>query len=129
MSRVAYTPPQRVKPERRKYLSESQKIARWNAVGRCCTVCHEPCAPFGPDVVWDHRIQLAFGGGQAIEAFEPHHADPCAKIKTAQDATDRARAKRIDQKATEPKKPSRIHSRGFDRTKTRQFSGKVVPHD
>ena len=34
-----------VEPEARKYLTQHQKIARWNELGRCCTICGEPCAP------------------------------------------------------------------------------------
>ncbi len=126
MTRIAYTPPQPVVPERRKYLSESQKIARWNALGRCCTVCHEPCAPYGPTVIWDHRIQLAHGGGQAIEAFECHHAEVCAALKTAADAKSRAKANRIRKREAGEKRPGRkIAGRGFDRSKTRGFDGTV----
>ena len=114
MSRIAYTPPVSVGPAKRRYLTKAQKLARWAAVGGRCVICHEPCEPYGPTVIWDHRIGVWFGEETDPDRMDPHHAVGCAPSKTANDATIRAKVKRIIAKAVgQPRKPSRIKSRGF----------------
>lgn len=97
MTRIAPINPIPVEIEPRRHMTDAEKLARWEALGRCCTVCHHPCEPLGPTVIWDHRVQLSIGGTNDLSNMEPHHAapKPCAAIKTAQDAKDRAKAKRL----------------------------------
>lgn len=73
----------------------------------------------------DHNIALALGGKEVDENLIPlcpaHH-----KIKTRNDIRMIYKAKRIIKK-NDPyqRKPSRLQSRGFDKTRKRTFSGKV----
>jgi 5-methylcytosine-specific restriction endonuclease McrA len=105
-----------VEPEARKYLTQHQKIARWNELGRCCTICGEPCAPFGPTVVWDHRIPRELGGSNLPANFEPNHAEVCAPEKTRRDQAAIAKARRLRKKADpNTRKPPTMKSRGFQK--------------
>lgn len=126
MTRIAPAPHEPIVATPRRPLTEMQKLARWNALGRCCTICGEPCAPYGPTVVWDHVKPLWMGGTNDPANYEPNHTGECADRKTAADAEARARAKRRAKK-NDPaqRKPSRLKSRGFDKTRRRTFSGKV----
>jgi hypothetical protein len=106
-------------------MTLGEKVARHEEVGRCCVICRMACAAFGPTVIWDHRVPLAIGGSNDLDNMDPHHAGPCAKVKTALDMKAIAKAKRLagETKAGPTKNP--IRSRGFDRTKSRGFDGRV----
>jgi hypothetical protein len=127
MSRIAFEPRQPVEIKRRRYMTSAEKVRRWEELGKCCTVCHLPCDPYGSTVVWDHRLQLAIGGTNDLSNMECHHNSPeCSGAKTRSDATARAKVKRIIAKEngeTKLKRP--IKSRGFDKTKTRRLDGTI----
>lgn len=73
----------------------------------------------------DHIIPLWMGGTNRDENLEglcpAHH-----RQKTSAEAGIRGKVKRIEKKS-DPlmRKPSRLQSRGFDKTKRRKFNGKV----
>jgi 5-methylcytosine-specific restriction endonuclease McrA len=73
----------------------------------------------------DHQIPLALGGKDTDEnlfALCRHHHG----MKTRLDVKMIAKAKRIVRKnSPETRKPARLQSRGFDKTLTRRFNGKV----
>ncbi len=100
----------------RRTMTQAEKLARWEAVGRICTICRQPCEPSGPTtVIWDHRIAIALGGTNDLANMEPHHTTPCAAQKTAVDLTAIAQAKRREAKHLGIYPPSRhrLQSRGF----------------
>jgi len=126
MSRVVPPTGEPVGPAKRRYLTKAQKIARWEALGRCCTICGLPCEAFGRSVVWDHRLGVWFGEATDPDRMDVHHARGCAPAKTAKDATVRAKVKRLVKKACgAPRSPSVIHSRGFSPV-SRGFNGKIT---
>ena len=75
----------------------------------------------------DHRDMVEISGDNSPDNLQWMHADPCHKEKTKLDAARLAKTKRQFNKhngiETRRKKP--INSRGFDKTKTRGFDGKV----
>lgn len=91
-------------------------------------VCARPdCPERATDV--DHILPLWLGGSNREKNLEglcpAHHA-----AKTKAEASLRAKAKRRearDQGTRRPRQP--IASRGFDKTQTRGFDGKVRPRD
>lgn len=108
-----------------------------------CPGCGERLGTLS-DCEFDHEHQLALGGADEIENIFAKHVD-CHKAKTARDAGRRAKVKRVTGKkagrfsgpargaeiGAEPSrqahKPGKsIQGRGFDKTKTRTFSGEVV---
>ena len=110
----------------RKHLTERQKQQRWEEVGRCCTICGEPCEASGPAVIWDHRIPLALAGTNDLTNFEPHHNGKCSAWKTRNDKRMIAKAKRIQAKIKDDRaKRRKIIGRGFQKNLTRSFDGKV----
>lgn len=92
-------------------------MERWEALGRCCTVCHKPCEPFGRNVVWDHPIGVFYGEETDPDRMEPHHAAGCAPSKTAKDATARAKVKRLIKKQEPRAGPGQIRHQGFSKIK------------
>ena len=90
--------------------------------------CYYPGCEETRGLEFEHVIALWMGGKDDDSNTAPmcreHH-----KAKTALDAKMRAKVKRIH-KRDDPdaeKKPSRIQSRGFDKTLRRTFNGRVVP--
>lgn len=115
MTQIRYEPPTPVLVPKRRYLTRKQKIARWEALGGCCTRCGLPCEAYGPLVIWDHPQGLWFGEDTDPNTMEPNHNTPeCGKAKTAADATRRAKTKR-QAKLMEPRAPGSIRSRPFDK--------------
>lgn len=106
----------------RKAMTPARRRAALEAYGNRCDDCG---ASLTTKVEIDHRIQLWMGGPEARENLRPL-CIPCHKIKTAADATARAKVKRIHGWA-EPKAPSRLRSRGFSTTLRRRFNGTVEP--
>lgn len=76
--------------------------------------------------VIDHRIPLFMGGADDDSNLRFLCAD-CDKPKTAKDAADRGHVKRLLARSDGTRRPRQpIPSRGFDKTKTKKFSGEVV---
>jgi hypothetical protein len=89
-----------------------------------CGICGGDIHP-GQEVEWDHVHSLVMGGSHVFTNLRPVHADPCHKRKSALDVKANAKVKRLrGLTCNGPKK--KIQSRGFDKTKTRKFSGEVV---
>jgi 5-methylcytosine-specific restriction endonuclease McrA len=72
----------------------------------------------------DHSTPLHHGGAHHPNNWMVVHVE-CHKAKTKLDVKASAKIKRIIKADTEPKKPSRLQSRGFDKALSRGFDGKV----
>lgn len=112
--------------EKRQAITPAMKIncVLWLA-GIACPECHEPVLP-GQRIEWDHRHCVALDGPHEYQNLRPVHYDPCHKKKTARDIKALAKTKRLrGETKTGPK--AKIANRGFDKTRTRKFSGQVIP--
>jgi 5-methylcytosine-specific restriction endonuclease McrA len=88
-----------------------------------CAICGHDIQP-GHAIEWDHVHALVHGGPNVFSNLRPLHAE-CHKIKSAADVAANAKVKRLTgQTCNRPK--AKIRSRGFDKTRTRKFSGEVV---
>lgn len=88
-----------------------------------CAICGKDLKP-GDAVEWDHVHALVHGGPHVFSNLRPLHA-ACHLEKTKRDIAANAKGKRIrGETCNGPKK--KIRGRGFDKTKTRKFSGEVV---
>lgn len=77
----------------------------------------------------DHRIPL-FMGGADDDANLRFFCEPCDKPKTAKDARERAKVKRLLARQDGSRRPRKaIPSRPFDKTRSRRFDGSVVRGD
>ena len=80
----------------------------------------------------DHIIPLWCGGSNRDSNLEALCVD-CHALKTKAEASARAKVNRIEKKAEgrmKPKRPiggQKLQSRGFDKSRTKTFSGKVRP--
>lgn len=113
-----------VKIHRRKSFSAKDRAEIFTAHGG---ICYLSGVKIGPDDEWDieHVIPLALGGTNDPENLRPALKDP-HKVKTKSDVRSISKAKRIEKKSNPvTRKPSRMQSRGFDKTKTRTFKGIV----
>jgi len=91
----------------RRYMTEAEKLARWKAVGRCCTICGQPIEYVGPTVIWDHRVSLGLGGANDLENMEPNHVGACAEKKTRADMLAIRKANRLIKKNDPLREPSK----------------------
>lgn len=77
----------------------------------------------GAGVVYDHVTPLFLNGSDADEDIGPIHAETCNKLKTSADLTRIAKTKRQAKKLgqdSEPREPSRIPSRGFEKPRIKK---------
>jgi hypothetical protein len=83
----------------------------------------------GPDVQYDHRTPLWLDeGAHKVENIFPICTTPCHRDKSANEAPIRAKVLRLIKAKAGVKKDKRpIPSRGFDRSMTKGFDGKVRP--
>lgn len=115
-----------VEPEKRRAMTPARKNRIWLAWDKKCWFCRQPIEESGPTVVYDHVNPLWIKGSDADSEFGPIHAKPCNKIKTAADLKNIAKVKRLIAKEDGTRRPRKaIQSRGFDKTKSRGFDGKV----
>lgn len=107
-------------------MTEARKRRIWTAHhGKC--ICGEPVPVTGPGVIYDHHETLWMGGAEHDGNVRPLCAI-CNLIKTAFDATKRAKTKRQQQMAPgAPRAPSALRSRGFQKTLRKRMNGKVEP--
>lgn len=78
-------------------------------------------------VEFDHFIPLWMKGAHSVENLDAL-CIPCHDRKTADDAANRAKCIRIARtEAGEIQPAGRLRGRGFDKTHTRGFDGKVRP--
>jgi len=116
---------EKIEPTPRKAFTQKQRAEAFlKAEGRC-----ERCQ-IKLTGAWelDHIITLWMGGAHKPENWQCLCVACHRNAKTPADATARAKVKRIEKKANPlTRKPARMQSRGFDKTKTRKFNGKVEP--
>lgn len=134
--------PPRGKPKRRPVPPHMLvTVAILQAGSIRCVLCNKPLTADMARVL-EHMTPVALGGGNTIDNLRWVHR-PCADRKTngtaatcaSGDLHKIAKAKRLA-KAQEvhravlagevTREPSRMKSRGFDKTRSRTFSGKVV---
>lgn len=114
MSAAFPRPP--VEIEKRRAMTPARKRRIWEREGGICWMCTSPVDQSGPGVVYDHRGVKEIDGSDADEGIFPIHADPCNKIKTAADLTRIGKTRR-QAKMGDPKPPSTLKSRGFEKPK------------
>lgn len=105
----------------RKTFAAKRRLQVLCAQNGRCTLCDQKI--IGPFDV-DHRVPLALGGTNETDNLEALHPE-CHDAKTSGDITRIAKAKRQNAKAFEPRKPSRLQSRGFNKSLTKGFDGIV----
>lgn len=105
--------------EGRKYYTQKEWDAQLERQGGLCATWG--CASAGPFHA-DHFIPNKWEPGKPTQLL----CKPCHKAKTKLDVKKIAKVKRIQKKARgETKKKRKITNRGFDKTKTKGFDGKV----
>ena len=99
----------------RRHISTRERVAIFSAAGGTCHICGG--AIDGTREVWDveHVVPLALGGDDHGENLRPAHKN-CHARKTARDAGDTARAKRLEAKHLGAKAPARATIPGSKRS-------------
>lgn len=106
-------------------MHEARKRRIWEAHGGRCYICREPVPMTGRGVIYDHKWQLAMGGPDDDDNIGPsHNTRECDKAKTARDAFERGKVRRLQKGPKVSKNPLKP-GRGFDKTRSRGFDGKV----
>ena len=126
MSRIAVREPKLVTATPRKAMTAGRKKRCWTLSEGLCAWCRKAVDQTGPDVIYDHRVPLALGGVDEDENIRPLHTRPCNAQKTYFDIKSIRKAQRIAKKIAAERTPSRLKSRGFDKSRTRKMNGKVV---
>lgn len=120
---VPATPRQRLTGSQRSDILGRQQ---W----RCCA-CPEPLVRYDGStrillpMIDEHILPLELGGSNDLTNRELR-CIPCARAKTKDDIKRIAKARRIRKRETEGPKPSRIQSRGFQKTLRKKLNGTVV---
>lgn len=107
----------------RKAMTLARKLAIHEAWNGKCGMCRGALPVTGPSVVYDHMLSLMLGGPDENANVQLLCASPCNKIKTAADAKAIAKLRRLIAEPTPSKNP--IRSRGFDKSLTKGFDGRV----
>jgi hypothetical protein len=110
--------------ERRKPLTPKQRAELFATHDGRCYLCGEKIKAGEP---WDdeHVIQRWVSGDDSLANRRPAHRLTCHKVKTAKDATVRAKVKRLIAREDGTRRPRQpIPSRGFS-DKTRGFDGQI----
>lgn len=76
------------------------------------------------DMQWDHVQALVDGGEHHPSNLRPV-CKGCHREKSAFEHIRNCKTKRIIKKRTQPKKPSTLKSRGFDKTYRKKMNGQV----
>jgi 5-methylcytosine-specific restriction endonuclease McrA len=117
-------PPSRKPVEATKRLSMG-KARRERILAKHHHKCSFPGCEVAEGLELDHQIALFLGGKDADDNIVPlcrtHHA-----AKTQLDHKLIGKVRRILKKGSGEKAPSRIKSRGFDKTKRKRMDGTVV---
>lgn len=109
----------------RKSFTSKQRLEILLASDGRCKICGEKIT--GPFEV-EHRVPVALGGTNDPSNLEAVHPQPCHSSKTKADVKAIAKAKRLEKKSSpETRKPATMKSRGFQKTLTKGFDGKVRP--
>lgn len=124
MSRIlpqAYEP---VVPLARRSFTDAQRCAVLRAYNAKCAGCAADLRHVRWDI--DHRIALELGGRHEIANWQPLCVDPCHRLKTKKDVKAIAKSRRIRKReAGETITRNPIRSRGFDKSRSRGFDGRV----
>lgn len=112
-------------------MTEARKIRIWNRENGICRICKKPVPHKGPGVRYDHYSPFWISRDDSDENLFPLHTACDAEKTYKADLPTISKIKRQSRKFgvdfdPEAKKPSRLRGRGFDKTKKRTFSGKVV---
>lgn len=112
--------------EKRKPLTRAETLYLCIAQsGRCGCGCGKKLDPITEGVIDEHLIALELTGSNDLKNRSLFRK-PCAVEKTKQDRTDIAKCKRLaGETGNAPKR--QIASRGFDRSMTKGFDGKIRP--
>jgi len=122
MNRLLSTERTEATPRRAMTIARKRRI--WERVAGKCWFCGKVTPPTGPGVVYDHKLPLELGGTDDDAQVFPLHAEPCNRIKTKADSWRIAKMRR-QAKIHDEREPSRLQSRGFDRSLRRKFNGTV----
>ncbi len=114
-----------VEIHRRKSFSKKERARLFELYGG---VCYLSGAKIGPLDEWEieHVLALALGGTNDDENLRLALRDP-HRDKTRRDVKAIGKVMRLEKKADPfTRKPSKMQSRGFDKTHTKKFNGTVV---
>lgn len=131
MSRIAPPSGEQVEATPRKRLTAHERDEILVRQGFNCAGCRFPlCDYVGRTrilraMVDEHIVPLWLGGSNDLSNRE-FTCEACAYRKTKDDISRIAKTKRLIRKHTEPRPPSRFQSRGFNKSKSRRFDGRVV---
>lgn len=109
----------------RRRLSTKARLEVFTRAGGVCHICGATIWPGEPWEV-EHVIPIAQGGEDGGDNLAPAHVD-CHASKTAQDAANTARAKRLQARHLGAKAPSRAVVPGSKRSPwKKRLDGSVV---
>ncbi len=124
------------KAKRPPSFTAAQRLAVFEAFGAvvCCQGddCENVVRIKGCDI--DHHLAIIDGGTHELSNWRPL-CDPCHAKKSAREHKANWHCKRVAHDravheavlaGTHKREPSRLKSRGFDKTRSRKFGGKVV---
>jgi len=94
--------------------------------GRCGCGCGGKLDALSEGVIDEHVIPLARGGSNDLEN-RALWRKPCAVEKTKGDRTADAKVKRLRGETCAGEPARKLQGRGFDKTRTRGFDGKIRP--
>jgi hypothetical protein len=129
VSQIAPVPHrERVQIEKRRPLTRRETIQLMlDQNGRCGCGCGSRLEPMKEGVIDEHVAMLAMGGPNDLRNRSLWRK-PCSAAKTKVDVAMNAKANRLIKKADpEQREPSRLQSRGFDKSKSRGLDGHVRP--
>ena len=102
---------------KRRRLGKIERATIFARQGGCCVSCSETVG-----LIEEHSVVFVWTGEKADQLM----CVPCHKEKTRKDIKAISKVKRIQKKARgETKKKRKIAGRGFNKTKTKGFDGKV----
>lgn len=104
-------------------MHPARKRRIWERVAGKCWMCGLAVPETGEGVRYDHKLPLDLGGSDDDANIYPLHTDPCDKLKTKADRARIDKARRQG-KMKEPKAPSRLKSRGFEKPREKRPWGK-----
>ena len=114
----------------RRAMTPARMRRIWEREAGICWFCTKPVPMRGGDLVrYDHRIPVEISQDDSDDGIYPIHREPCDRLKTAADQAKIAKVRRMSglkgQAARRAKNGSQLKSRGFDKSQTRGFDGKV----
>ena len=107
----------------RKAFTQKQRAEAFLRAGGRCELCANKLTG-----TWelDHRVSLWMGGAHEPDNWQCLCVACHRNAKTPADATARAKVKRLEKKADPvTRKPSRMQSRGFDKSLRRKMNGTI----